>query len=165
MDTSQVLAKIEALGVTVNRYGSSISATPKNAVTPEILALLRQHKPALLVALPDRLAELAALINRYADYQSFPEHDRTEALETSLKNPGESLALWRRLVGEIKDAPPVEECGNCPHIDMRHEKGLNGVRRFWWACAKGHAPLVLWTRSERVLTRPNDCLDYQGVPR
>lgn len=161
MNPTQVLTKIEALGVTVTRHGSALTATPKTAVTPEVLGLLQQHKQALLTTLPDRLVELKAMVNRYADHQGFADQDRAEAMQTALKSPGEGFALFRRLLDEIKDVPPVDECGDCQHIDMRHEAGLNDRRRFWWACGKGHAPLVLWTASERVLTRPNDCMDYR----
>jgi len=62
MGAPDILARLHAVGVNLSRNGDRLIATPKTAVTPEIVDLIRSHKPELLAALtteplPDFKAE------------------------------------------------------------------------------------------------------------
>lgn len=51
MTASDLLAELSRRGVTLTAVGSRLRYHPRSAVTPELLAELRQHKPALLESL------------------------------------------------------------------------------------------------------------------
>ena len=51
MGAPDILQHLAAAGVKLTRNGGNLIATPKAAVTPDVLYLIRQHKPELLEAL------------------------------------------------------------------------------------------------------------------
>ena len=54
MGAPDILQHLAAAGVKLTRNGGNLIATPRAAVTPNVLHLIRQHKPELLDALSDR---------------------------------------------------------------------------------------------------------------
>ena len=57
MGAPDILAHLHAAGVSLSRKGDKLIASPREAVTPEIVDLIRAHKPELLEALRDPVAE------------------------------------------------------------------------------------------------------------
>lgn len=118
MGAPDILAQLHAVGVNLSRRGDKLVATPKAAVTPEIVDLLRAHKPELLAALeavPARPplskaseAELVRLVTAFAASEGFTEKDTEEALRVALADPDRALSCYRALVAEIPTDPRTE---------------------------------------------------------
>lgn len=51
MSPAEILDRVHGAGVRLRAEGESIIASPKEAVTAEVIELVRQNKPALLAAL------------------------------------------------------------------------------------------------------------------
>lgn len=51
MTATDVLARLRALGISVAADGDDLVLRPSSKLTPEMLALVRAHKPALLALL------------------------------------------------------------------------------------------------------------------
>ena len=104
MNACEVLERITAASVRLAARGGNIVASPKDAVTPELVSLIRDHKPELLKALAAQQAELVRLVNRFADYAGFTAERRQDALQIALGDmrPMASLDLYRLKVGEME---------------------------------------------------------------
>lgn len=126
MNTPLILEHLAAAGVKLTRNGGNLIATPKAAVTPDVLHLIRQHKPELLEALsgepPNVLAaaptiapaerarlgdavapeaELIALVDAVADFHGFNPEQRAEAKQIALADLEAALECFRAQVAKI----------------------------------------------------------------
>ena len=108
MNAPEVLERLTAAGVRLTASGGNIIAAPRSAVTPEVVELVRAHKPELLQTLEQR-TELVALVNRVATYHAFTDEQRQEALEIALADPGVALECFRGLAAEIPTSLPERE--------------------------------------------------------
>src|SRR5687767_2118187 len=101
MGAPDLLEHLRAAGVKVARSGGNLIASPKAAVTPEVLQLLREHKAELLDELTKTAAELIALVYRVADYNAFTPLQRAEAVEIALADHVAALECFRKLAADI----------------------------------------------------------------
>ena len=131
MNAPLILEHLAAAGVKLTRNGGNLIATPKAAVTPDVLNLIRQHKPELLealgeppnvpaaapaIALAERArrgdpvapeAELIALVDAVADFHGFNLEQRAEAKQIALADAVAALECFRDLAARIPVKFPV----------------------------------------------------------
>jgi len=90
MNAPDILVRLHAVGVSLSRRGDKLIATPKAAVTPEILDLIRAHKPELLSALTDPLPDPAAEARRQRVLAMLADHPeaRCAVLSDMRADPG-----------------------------------------------------------------------------
>jgi hypothetical protein len=106
MGAPDILQHLAAVGVRLTRRGDKIIAAPREAVTPELVNLIRDHKPELLQSLTAQHAELTALVNRVADHHGFTAEQRQEALEIALADSAAALECFRILAAGISIPRP-----------------------------------------------------------
>jgi hypothetical protein len=145
MGAPDILQHLAAAGVRLTRNGGNLIATPKAAVTPDVLHLIRQHKPELLEALsgeplnvpaaahtlapadPARPgdavapeAELIALVDAVADFHGFNPEQRAEAKQIALADPEAALECFRDLAARIPNIEPTTDdritCNLCANL-------------------------------------------------
>ena len=92
MGAPDILARLHAVGVNLSRQGSKLIATPKAAVTPEIVDLIRAHKPELLAAL-DTPALIGAITDEWRTEASSEVSRRTRVLAMLDERPNDRLAV------------------------------------------------------------------------
>jgi hypothetical protein len=103
MGAPDVLARLSARGVRLERDGAALVATPKAALTDELRALIRQHKPELLQALSgdsgDKEGEIRQLIEAIAAANSayWKPADVEEAYRVALGDLDNALTCFRAL--------------------------------------------------------------------
>lgn len=109
-----ILASLQAVGIRVTLRGDKLIATPKAAVTPEIVSLIRAHKPELMQALSGdqhpqetearrkRALELACHLRRYADRNGFSQADFEEALQVAVAGDLEGWLAYIRGQNETR---------------------------------------------------------------
>ena len=111
MSAFDILCHLNAAGVNLSRRGDKLIASPKEAVTPEILGLLRAHKLELLAALPTPQpppskaseAELRRLVGLISSSQGFTQEDADEALKVALAHPQNALTYYRGEVASLEN--------------------------------------------------------------
>lgn len=101
MGVPDLLHALRVQGFKLWADGDRLLVAPKERITDETRALIREHKAELLAALdpiPDptaeprrQRAELRALIDKLAEKTGFTEADKREALEVALRAPDEWL--------------------------------------------------------------------------
>lgn len=126
-----VLVRLAALGVRLNRDGGSLIAEPRSALTDETRAMIRAHKTELLAALAGR--------------------GRSAATPPTLDGAIEPVPSP---LGGL-------ECNGCANLEMRDEWHTGTRRRFWWRCRKGHELREARRYGERVTISPPDCEDFE----
>lgn len=134
MDPSQLLERIAAEGVrlALGPDGATLRASPREHLTDELLALIRENKPALL-------AELLAQVQVRE-----PAHAHGGADAPPRPAPEKAA-----------------ECMSCANLTMRVEHHEGTRRVFWWRCERGHALMEGRNFGERVLLAPPECSDFK----
>ncbi len=115
MNAPEVLERITAAGIRLTANGGNIIASPRAAVTPEVVELIRAHKPELLAVIyqkqsplmqADQKAELVRLVNLVADYHEFTPEQRAEAIERAAGDAQAALECFRELAAGIPMPEP-----------------------------------------------------------
>ena|SRR5712691_3711622 len=101
-----LLSRLQAHGLRIRAEGGNLKISPREAITDELLSLIRDHKAELLQEVegnhvePDPAsqvrAELALLVAQ-AHAKDTPA-DRAEALEHALQHPVDALLYYRWLL-------------------------------------------------------------------
>ena len=144
MGAPDVLAQLSALGVRLSREGDTLLASPRSALTDELRALIRAHKPELLAALP-------AAPGRATEPQDAP-HGAPQGTGTA-----EPAPAHRPIPEAVPAALSAYDCTGCDHLEMREEPQPGTRRRFFWRCAEGFELLEGRNYGERVVLAPPEC--------
>lgn len=118
MTANSILEQLTAQGVNLMRRGTNLVATPKAAVTPEIVGLIRAHKPELLEALSGNELPRNAEVRRQKVLAMLAAHPeaRYAVLTDSNSDPTAvivALAIRGRATCELQiprnkyDGPPL----------------------------------------------------------
>ena len=101
MGAPDILAQLHAVGISLSRRGDKLIATPKAAVTPEIVDLIRAHKPALLAVLAGPLPDPKAEARQQQTLKMLADHPeaRYAALTDTQSNP-EAILLTLAIRGQ-----------------------------------------------------------------
>jgi hypothetical protein len=97
----ELLARLRHAGLTVTRYGDQIVVAPRNRLTDELRAAIRNAKPELLEALtteqpsepPPSMPDLLARIRSMAQRWGFSPEELTDELNRASADPTRAL-LW-----------------------------------------------------------------------
>ena len=189
MGAPDILEHLAAAGVKLTRSGVNLIATPKAVVTPDVLHLIRQHKPELLEALSGdtpnvpaaahtiapaeraRLvdivtpeAELIALVDTVADFHGFNPEQRAEAKQIALADLEAALECYRAQVAKIPGIQPTTDdritCNQC--------KNLVGRKCAKWkelGAARGWEPVQLPLRCGQFKPKAGDADQRTGAER
>ncbi|MGC4028932.1 MAG: hypothetical protein QM696_08675 [Steroidobacteraceae bacterium] len=94
-----LLAELRAEGLRLSLLaGGNVNVAPRERVTPEVVARVRAHKPALLAALAaeqEAACELARRIRVMAVRWQYDPEDLAWALEAAQRDPGGWLVAVR----------------------------------------------------------------------
>jgi hypothetical protein len=135
----EVLHELAAAGLRLSSGPSgsgTIIASPRERLTDELRALIRENKAPLLAEL---LAQVQVREPAHADGESAPGPDAPP-----------------------RPAPSGgSECMRCANLSMRVEHHQGTRRVFWWRCTRGHALLEGRNYGERVMLAPPDCHDFK----
>src|SRR3990172_4362123 len=173
MGAPDILDHLAAAGVKLTRSGSNLIATPRAAITPDVLQLIRQHKPELLEALSGEPlyvpaaaptgtpanrarpgdavapeAELIALVDAVADFHGFNPEQRAEAKQIALADLDAALECFRDLAAKIPGIQPAADdritCNRCANLAGRK---CTKWEKLW--AARGWEPVQLPLRCEQ----------------
>jgi hypothetical protein len=137
MKAGAILARLEAAGLHLRADGGNLVVSPKEAVTDELRALMRSHKPELLAELQGRPAA------------NGPVH-----LEPAVAFP--IVQVHRQPNPEPSPLSGLD-CSGCNNLDMRQEWHTGTRKVFFWRCKAGHELLQGRNYGERIVLAPPEC--------
>lgn len=187
MGAPDILEHLAAAGVKLARNGGNLIATPRTAVTPDVLQLIRQHKPELLEALSGeppnvpaaartiapaeraRLgdamapeAELIALVDTVADFHGFNPEQRVEARQIAVADPEAALECFRALAARIPGIQHTTDdritCNRCVNL-----AGRKCTRWEAMGAARGWEPVQLPLRCEQFKPKAGEADQRTGA--
>jgi hypothetical protein len=136
---ASILSWLEAAGLRLRAEAGNLVVSPKDAVTDELRALMRSHKPELLAELQGR-----PVANEPAPLK-LVKIDRVD--------------VFHLPAGVAETASPLEglDCSGCNHLEMREEPQPGTRRRFFWRCKRGHELLEGRNYGARIILAPPEC--------